>query len=84
MATTLHKLKFKVMKYLKQEVTGRINRLLSVDTTRNTNKNDAINNSSIVACIRCRGNVFTEPLPSSDREIFTKPLPSKGRDTHIH
>jgi hypothetical protein len=31
----------------------------------------ASNNSSIVACIRCRGNVFTESLTSNDR-----------RDTH--
>jgi hypothetical protein len=30
-------------------------------------ENDASNNSSIVACIRYRGNVSTEPLPSNDR-----------------
>jgi hypothetical protein len=30
---------------------------------------DAPNNSSVVACFRCRGNVFTEPLPSNEREI---------------
>jgi hypothetical protein len=46
-------------------------------------------------CIRYRGNVsteplpsndkkiFTEPLPSNDREIFTKPLPSNDRGVHI-
>jgi hypothetical protein len=28
--------------------------------------NDASNNSSVAACVdRCRGNVFTEPLPSN-------------------
>jgi hypothetical protein len=25
-------------------------------------------------CIRCRGNVFTEPLPSNDEEIQTQRL----------
>jgi hypothetical protein len=29
-------------------------------------ENDASNNSSIVACIRYRGNVFTKPLPDND------------------
>jgi hypothetical protein len=29
-------------------------------------ENDASNNSSIIARIRCRGNVFTEPLPSTE------------------
>jgi hypothetical protein len=28
-------------------------------------ENDASNNTSIVACNLCRGNVFTEPLPSN-------------------
>jgi hypothetical protein len=30
-------------------------------------------------CIRYRGNVSTEPLPSNDREIFTEPLPSNNK-----
>jgi hypothetical protein len=30
---------------------------------------DASNISYIVACIRCRGNAFTEPLPSNDKGI---------------
>lgn len=30
-------------------------------------KNDASNNSSILACVRCLGNIFTEPLPNNDR-----------------
>jgi hypothetical protein len=33
-------------------------------------ENDASINS-IVACISCSGNVFTEPLPSNDREEYT-------------
>jgi hypothetical protein len=42
-------------------------------------ENDASNNSSIVACIRYRCNVSTEPLPSNDRGIFTEPLPSNNK-----
>jgi hypothetical protein len=30
-------------------------------------------------CIRYRGNVSTEPLPSNDRGIFTEPLPSNDK-----
>jgi hypothetical protein len=30
-------------------------------------------------CIRYRGNVSTEPLPSNDREIFIEPLPSNDK-----
>jgi hypothetical protein len=30
-------------------------------------ENDASNNCVIVSCVRCRGNVSTEPLPSSFR-----------------
>jgi hypothetical protein len=34
-------------------------------------------------CIRYRGNVYTELLPSKGKEIFTEPLPSNDRgDTH--
>jgi hypothetical protein len=48
-------------------------------------------NSSIIACIPCHGNMFTEPLhvndkadyteplPSNDKGIFTKPLPSNDK-----
>jgi hypothetical protein len=38
--------------------------MLSYDTNRI--ENDALNNSSIVACIPCRRNVFNEPLPSTE------------------
>jgi hypothetical protein len=34
-------------------------------------KNDAYNNSSIVACIICEGTVSTEPLPSNDKRWYT-------------
>jgi cytochrome c553 len=30
-------------------------------------ENDASNNSSIVTCIRCHGNMSTEKLPSNDK-----------------
>jgi hypothetical protein len=36
------------------------------------------------ACIRYRGNVSTEPLPSNDRGIFTEPLCSNDKGIHIH
>jgi hypothetical protein len=32
-------------------------------------------------CIRYRGNVSIEPLPSNDRGIFTDPLPTNDRGT---
>jgi hypothetical protein len=35
-------------------------------------ENDASKNSSI-ACVRYRGNVSTDPLPSTDRGTFTEP-----------
>jgi hypothetical protein len=31
-------------------------------------------------CIRYRGNVSTEPLPSDDNGIFTEPLPSNNKE----
>jgi hypothetical protein len=34
-------------------------------------ENDAPKNSSIVAYIRCRGNVFAESLPSNGKEQYT-------------
>jgi hypothetical protein len=33
-------------------------------------------------CIRYRGNVSTEPLPSNGKGIFTEPLPSIDRGLH--
>jgi hypothetical protein len=40
--------------------------------------NDASNNSPITACIRCRGNVSTEPLPSNDMGIHIQTHKLKG------
>jgi hypothetical protein len=36
-------------------------------------QNDAFKNSSVVTCISCRGNVFTEPLHSNERGICLWP-----------
>jgi hypothetical protein len=32
-------------------------------------------------CIRYRGNVFTEQLPSNDKGIFTETLPNNDKET---
>jgi hypothetical protein len=60
----------RVWLHIKQEVLGRTNRLLSFDTTRTAQK------MTVPTILRCRGNVFTELLPSNDRGIH-------GR-TNIH
>jgi hypothetical protein len=46
-------------------------------------ENDASNNSSVVARILRRGNVFTKTLPSDEkRDTLLDPLPGNdGRDT---
>jgi hypothetical protein len=49
----------------KQIVLGRTNRLLSFDTTRTAWE------TMPPIILRCRRNVFTKPLPSSDRGIYT-------------
>jgi hypothetical protein len=54
----------------KQDVLGRTNRLLSFDTTWTAQK------TMPPTILRCRGNVFTELLSSSDRGIH--------RQTHRH
>jgi hypothetical protein len=53
--------------YRVQEVLGRINRLRSL--LHRESIENATTNNSIVACICCRGNVFTKPLLSNEREI---------------
>jgi hypothetical protein len=50
-----------------QEVLGRTNCLLSFDTTRTAQK------MTHPTLLRCRGNVFTEPLPSNLRDTQTDP-----------
>jgi hypothetical protein len=47
-----------------QEVPGRTNRLISVDTTRTAQK------MTPPTIFRCSGNVFTKLLPSNDRRIY--------------
>jgi hypothetical protein len=49
----------------KQEVIGRSNHLLSFDTIWNTSKMARLKLFQCCVSIRCRGNVFTEPLPSN-------------------
>jgi hypothetical protein len=46
------------------------------DTMRTAKKK-----TQFYSCVsmRCHGNVFTESLPSIDREIFTEQLPSKEK-----
>jgi hypothetical protein len=66
---TAHAALRKWMHYtITQEVLGRTNRLLPFDTTR-THRKRRLQQFFVVACILCRGNVFTEPLPSNDRTI---------------
>jgi hypothetical protein len=50
----------------KEEVLGRTNRLLLFHTTRTSYKTARPTILLLFVCIRCRGNVFTEPLPSND------------------
>jgi hypothetical protein len=35
-------------------------------------------------CVRYRGNVYTEPLPSNNTNIFTEPLPSNNKEIFIY
>jgi hypothetical protein len=60
----------------RQEVLGRTNRLLSLIRHRPHSKRRVQQFFYCCVCIRYRGNVSTEPLPSNDREGHT--------DTHIH
>jgi hypothetical protein len=48
----------------KRNYTGSSATFLSYDTNRI--ENDSSNNSSILACILCCGNMYTKPLPSND------------------
>jgi hypothetical protein len=60
----------------KQEVLGRTNRILSLMRHGAHRKRRAQQFFYCCVCIRWRGNVFTEPLPSNNRTIFTEPLPA--------
>jgi hypothetical protein len=67
----------------KQEVLGRTNRLLSLTRHGPHWKRRVQQFFYCCVCIRYRGKVSTEPLPSNDKGIFTEPLPSNNRGIHI-
>jgi hypothetical protein len=56
-----------------QEVLGRTNRLFSLIRHGPHRKRRVQKFFYCYVCIRYRGNVSTEPLPSNDRGIFTEP-----------
>jgi hypothetical protein len=62
-----------------QEVLGRTNGLLSLIRHGPHWKRRFQQFFYCCVCIRYRGNVSTEPLPSNDRGIFTEPLPSNDK-----
>jgi hypothetical protein len=64
---------------LKQEVLGRINRLLSLKRHGPHWKRRVQQFFYCYVHIRYRGNVSTEPSPSNDRRNFTEPLPSNDK-----
>jgi hypothetical protein len=62
-----------------QEDLGRTNRLLFLIRHGQHWKRRIQQFFYCFVCIRYRGNVSTEPLPSNDRGIFTESLPSKDK-----
>jgi hypothetical protein len=62
-----------------QQVLGRTNRLLSFMRHGPHWKRRVQKFFYCCLCIRYRGNVSTEPLPSNDKGIFTEPLPSSDK-----
>jgi hypothetical protein len=68
---------------VKQEVLGRTTRLLSLIRHGPHWKRRVQQFFYCCLCIRYRGNVSTEPLPSNDTGIFTEPLPSNDNRMHI-
>jgi hypothetical protein len=71
---------------LKQEVLGRSSRLLSLIRDGPHWKRRVQQFFYCCLCIRYRGSVSTEPLPSNYKGTFTEPFPSKDKgwysDTH--
>jgi hypothetical protein len=65
--------------FWEQEVLGRTNRLLSLIRHGPHWKRRVQQFFYCYVCIRCRGNISIEPLPSNDRRIFTEPLPSNDK-----
>jgi hypothetical protein len=64
---------------LKKKVLRRTNRLLSLIRHGPHWKRRVQQFFYCCVCIRYRGNVSTEPLPSNDKGIFTDPLPSNDK-----
>jgi hypothetical protein len=62
-----------------QEVLGRTNRLLPLIWHGPHWKRRVQQFFYCCVCIRYRGNVSTQPLPSNHRGIFTKPFPSNDK-----
>jgi hypothetical protein len=62
-----------------QEVLGRTNCLLSLIRHGPHWKQRLLQFFYCCLCIRYRGNVSTEPLPSNDKGILNEPLPSNYR-----
>jgi hypothetical protein len=67
-----------------KEVLGRTNRLFSLIRHGPHWKRRVQQFLYCCVCIRYRGNVSTEPLPSNDKGFFTEPLSSNDRGTHTH
>jgi hypothetical protein len=67
------------LSYSQQEVLGRTDRLLSLIIQGPHWKRRVQQFFYCCVCIRHRGNVPTETLPSNDRGTFTEPLPSYDR-----
>jgi hypothetical protein len=63
----------------KQEVLGRTNCLLSLIRHGPQRKRRVQQFFYCCVCIRYRGNVSNEPLPSNNGRIFTEPLPSSDK-----
>jgi hypothetical protein len=65
-----------------QEVLWRTNRLLSLIRHGPRWKRRVQQFFYRCMCIRYRGNVYAEPLPSNGRVIFIEPMPSNDRGIH--
>jgi hypothetical protein len=69
-----------IQRFLREQgVLRRTNRLLSLIRHGPHLKRRVLQFFYCCVCIRYRGNVSTEPLPSNDRVIFTGPLPSNDK-----
>jgi hypothetical protein len=67
-----------------RSVLGRTDRLLFLIQHRPHIKRRVQEFLYCCVCIRCRGKVFTESLPSNDRGIFTEMLPYQRYGIYIH